>query len=503
MKLLQTMTMRQKLALAGSALAVIVIAYFLFSLATKPSYSMLSTGLDPAQTGKMTAALDAQGIGYELRNNGTALAVEKTKSAQAQIALADAGLSGSGTTEPWAGFDKQKLGSSSFQQKVAYQRALEAQIAQTVGQVDGVSGAQVQLTMPDDQLFADEAKPATAAVLLSGDSSSLQPGAVRGIANLVASSVQDLKTDNVTITDGSGQLLWPAGDGSAGGAGELSKPAAEARYAAGQEASLNAMLVRMLGPGKAQVQVNADLNVDDTSVERLQYGKKGTPLQQTIENERLRGSAAAGGRGAAGTASNVPGYAGAAGGAGGRSNYTNRKESTDYGVDKTVTHTKVAPGTVQRLNVALVVDKTVPAAEVNQLRAAVASAAGIDQQRGDTLAVSQIAFAAQPAAAPTGFVPSGGMLGYAKYALLGLASLLFLFFLTRHLRRRENEALTDPTWLRQLDAPTPIAQLADGPPPSLVPAGNPRRRQIEEVVAKEPERVAAAVRGWMNEDDQG
>jgi flagellar M-ring protein FliF len=71
--------------------------------------------------------------------------------------------------------------------------------------------------MPDDQLFADEAKPATAAVLLSGDSSSLQSGAVRGIANLVASSVQDLKTDNVTITDGTGQLLWPAGDGTAGG----------------------------------------------------------------------------------------------------------------------------------------------------------------------------------------------------------------------------------------------------------------------------------------------
>jgi flagellar M-ring protein FliF len=199
----------------------------------------------------------------------------------------------------------------------------------------------------------------------------------------------------------------------------------------------------------------------------------------------------------------VPGYAGAAGGAGGNSNYTSKKESTDYGVDKTVTRTKVAPGTVQRLNVALVVDKTVPAAEVNQLRAAVASAAGIDRQRGDTLAVSQVAFAAQPAAVPTGLVASGGILGYAKYALLGLASLLFLFFLTRHLRRRENEALADPTWLRQLDAPTPIAQLADGPPPSLVPASNPRRRQIEEVVAKEPERVAAAVRGWMTEDDQG
>ncbi|MFN8201155.1 MAG: flagellar basal-body MS-ring/collar protein FliF [Solirubrobacteraceae bacterium] len=502
MKLLQTTTTRQKLMLAASALAVLVIAYLLFSLATKPSYSMLSTGLDPAQTGKMTAALDAQGIGYELRNNGTALAVEKTKTAQAQIALSQAGLRASGTTEPWAGFDKQKLGSSSFQQKVAYQRALEAQIAQTIGQVGGVSGAQVQLTMPDDRLFADEAKPATAAVLLSGDSSALAPGAVRGIANLVASSVQDLKTENVTITDGSGQLLWPAGDGTVGGAGALSKPAAEARYASGLEASLNAMLARTLGPNKAQVQVNADLNVDDTSIEKLQYGKQGTPLQQTTENERLRGSGAAGGA-AAGTASNVPGYAAAGAGGGGRSNYNSRKRSTDFGVDKTVTRTKVAPGTVQRLNLALVVDKSVPAAEVSQLQAAVASAAGIDRRRGDTLAVSQVAFTTQPAPPAAGLVPSGGIVGYAKYALLGLACLLFLFFLTRHLRRRENEALVDPTWLRQLDAPTPIAQLADGPPPSLVPASNPRRQQIEEVVTKEPERVAAAVRNWMNEDSAG
>ena len=109
------------------------------------------------------------------------------------MALAAKGLSG--TAQP--GFellDKQKLGASSFQQQVAYQRALEGQIAQTIGQIDGVSGAQVQLTMPQDQLFADEQKPATAAVLLGGGASTLDGSAVRGIANLVASSVPNLKT---------------------------------------------------------------------------------------------------------------------------------------------------------------------------------------------------------------------------------------------------------------------------------------------------------------------
>jgi flagellar M-ring protein FliF len=111
-------------------------------------------------------------------------------------------------------------------------------------------------------------------------------------------------------------------------------------------------------------------------------------------------------------------------------------------------------------------------------------------------------YATPPAATPAthGPLPSGGIFDYAKYALLGLAALLFLFFITRHLRRRENEVIADPAWLRQLEAPTPIAQLeAEGGPPSLIVQGNPRKQQIEEVVTKEPERVAVALRTWMNE----
>src|SRR5204863_9503433 len=162
---------------------------------------------------------------------------------KARVALAGKGLSASGGSagSGWDKFDSQKLGASNFQQKVAYQRALEGQIAQTVGQVSGVQGATVQLTMPDDPLFADQQKPATAAVLLGGGASTLEGGAVRGIANLVASSVPNLKSSNVTITDGTGQLLWPQGDG-ADGAGGASKPAAEARYANALQTSLMAML---------------------------------------------------------------------------------------------------------------------------------------------------------------------------------------------------------------------------------------------------------------------
>src|ERR671930_1110297 len=189
MAALQAMSTRGKIVLAASALAIVVVAVLLFKVASSPSYTTLQAGLDPAKTGKITAALDQAGVQYRLQNNGTAIAVVSGQESKARIALAGQGLSTASSQPGFELLDKQKLGASSFQQQVAYQRALEGQIAQTIGQIDGISGAQVQLTMPQDSLFADEQKPATAAVLLGGGASTLDGSAVRGIANLVASSV--------------------------------------------------------------------------------------------------------------------------------------------------------------------------------------------------------------------------------------------------------------------------------------------------------------------------
>ncbi len=196
--------------IGGAAAITIVFLVVVMQMASAPSYSTLMTGLDPAQTGKITAALDAKGITYQLQNNGTALAVDSSHTAQARIALATGGLLNSQQQQGFSLFDKQQLGSSNFQQQITYQRALEGQLAQTIQSIQGVSGAQVQLVLPNpqDQLFSDTKQPATAAVLLSG-STALDPNSVRGIAQLVASSVPGLATSNVTITDASGQLLWP------------------------------------------------------------------------------------------------------------------------------------------------------------------------------------------------------------------------------------------------------------------------------------------------------
>jgi flagellar M-ring protein FliF len=287
------------------------------------------------------------------------------------------------------------------------------------------------------------------------------------------------------------------------------KQAAEARYAQSMESNLNAMLVQTLGPGKAQVQVNADLNADRTTLQKLTYAKKGTPLSTQKETETLKGGGGtAGAGGAAGTATNtVPSYAGAAAG-GANSNYKHTTGQTTFGVDKQVAKTEVAPGGVTRQSVSVVLDTSVPPASVAAIKAAVAGAAGITPGRGDKISVSRMAFAKPPVPAKTPATTAA--LGYAKFVAAGLALLAFLFFVTRHLRKREDQALLGkPVWLREIEAPTSLAELERGMdayddtialPRARRPEANPVRAELEELIDREPERVAHQVRAWMNEE---
>ena len=505
---LAQMPPRSKAILAAAAVGILFVTFMLFRLATAPSYMTMRTGLDPAETGKITAALDQAGIGYELQNNGTALAVEKSKTAQAQIALAQGGLGG-GTKQPGYELLKDtKLGASDFQQRSTYQRALEGELANTIGQIEGVSGASVRLTLPDDKLFEDESKPATAAVLLSNQGTDLESASIKGIANLVSSSVEGLKAENVTITDGTGRMVWPTtGEAGATGMATATKTAAESRYANQVESSINALLMRTIGTGKAQVKVTADLDVDQVKQKQLKYDRSGTPVEEVQETEKLDGGGGAGAQGS-GTRANIPTYnAAAQGGAGGTSNYQKKSVKRTTAVGKTIIDSVKAPGTVNRLDVALVLDKSLEPqkAEIMNL---VAGAAGLQEaERGDRITASVLPFAAQPKpqGESTGPVPAGAV-DMAKYGALGFASLIFLFFVGRHLRRREDEALMgEPLWLRQIEAPQSLSSLeaaqaggAAGGGPELVGVGS--RQTVEDALRKDPETVATQVRTWLSED---
>ncbi|HEX5225567.1 MAG TPA: flagellar basal-body MS-ring/collar protein FliF [Solirubrobacteraceae bacterium] len=504
------LTPRGWLIAGGATVGAILFIYLFLHMVSSPSYSTVASGVDPAQTGKMEATLSQHGISYQLQNNGTAIAVPSKQSAAARVALAGNNLLGGGSQPGFELFDKQSLGESNFQQQVTYQRALQGQLAETINSVQGVSGAQVTLVLPNqqNQIFGENQGVSSAAVLLSG-TTTLDPASVRGIAQLVANSVPGLQLSKVTITGASGQLLWPAAGGG-GGAGGTSLQEAEQRYDQSTAANLDAMLAQTLGTGKAQVLVYANMNVDQTTKESLEYGKAGTPLQQSKSLETLSG-AGAGAGGTTGTANLTAGT----GGGGGKSSYKKETTSSQLGVSKTVTHSTVAPGVVESQHVSVLLDHSVPAASLPAIREAVTNAAGIQSKRGDTISIGQIPFAKQPAAAGAASSP----LGMAKYALLGIAALVFLFLTTRAIRRRESEAIEEPSWLREIEAPMRLSELeretsrrptevlagvgAGGGPGPLgnggPPPGQDIRRQVEALADSDPDKVAQQLRSWMQE----
>src|SRR5271154_525429 len=507
----------------GGTIAAILFVYIFLHTVSQPSYSTLVSGVDPSQTGQMTSTLSEHGIGYQLQNNGTAIAVQANQTSAARVALAGDNLLGN--TQPgFSLFDKQNLGESDFQQQVTYQRALQGQLAETIDSVQGVSGAQVELVLPSsqNQIFGENQNASSAAVLLSG-TTSVDPTSGRGIAQLVASSVPGLQLSKVTITDGTGALLWPQPAGGAGGSG-ASVQEAEQRYDQSTAASLDAMLAQTLGTGKAQVLVYANMNVDQTTQESLTYGKPGVPLQQSKTIETLTGSGAGAAGGATGTA-NPPAAAGAAGG---KSNFKHESTNSTLGVSKTETHSTIAPGVAESQHVSVLLDHSVPAASVPPIREAVTNAAGIQTKRGDTISIGQLAFA-KPSGASA---PASSPLGYAKYALLGIGAMLFLFFTTRSLRKREKETIDEPVWLRELEAPMRLSELeretAARPPAAMAGVaqasgggssggggggganggaranlddnGETIRRQVEQLVDSNPDRVAQQLRSWMQEE---
>ena len=350
------------------------------------------------------------------------------------------------------------------------------------------------LPNPQDQLFSDSTQSSSAAVLLS-NSATLDPNSVKGIAQLVASSVPGLQLNKVTITDSSGTPLWPNSDGSGADGTTLSQQAANQKYDSLTEAQVGAMLTQTLGPNKAEVQVNGIVDANQATSDTLTYGKKGVALQTQTQNESLTGAGGTGG--VAGTAGNIP--AAAQTGASSGSNYKNKTDNTTFGVDKTVTHAVIAPGAVKSQTVSVLVDKSVPASSLAAIKSAVAGAVGLSAKRGDTISISQIAFAkpttTTPAATPN------KMLGYAKYVLVGLGALIFLFFMTRMIKRRERESFGQPTWLRELETPRSLAALSGGGDTQVLAAPvNVPRRQVEQLVEREPDRVAQQVRAWMSED---
>ncbi|WP_370420882.1 flagellar basal-body MS-ring/collar protein FliF [Pantoea vagans] len=417
---------RIPLIVAAAAVVAIVIAMVLW--AKQPSYSVLYNNLTDEDGGAIVTQLTQMNIPYRFAENGGALMVPEANVHELRLRLAQQGLPKGGSV----GFellDKEKFGISQFSEQVNYQRALEGELARTIESLGPVKSARVHLAMPKPTLFVREQKAPSASVTLTlQPGRALDEGQIQAIAHMVSSSVAGLPPGNVTVVDQTGRLLTRSDNAGRdlNDAQLKYSSEVEARYQQRIEAILNPIL----GQGNVHAQVTAQINFDTSEQTDEKYQPNANPSNTAIRSRQTSTSDQSGSPypgGVPGALSNQPAPANtapvttpnnnAANGqnANGQNNAANnasqttstaaassaptnsrRDDTVNYELDRSIRHTKVNVGDVQRLSVAVVVnfradDKGKAVAlneqQLKQIEDLTREAMGYSQTRGDSINV--------------------------------------------------------------------------------------------------------------------
>jgi flagellar M-ring protein FliF len=474
---------------------------FFLKWVSAPSYGVLLAGLDPKDAQAVTTKLTADGVQYKLASGGTTVLVPQASIDKERLSVAAAGLPAGTTQDGWAAFDKQGLTSSSFQQQVAYQRALEATLAGSLQGIEGVKSAQVHLALPEKRLFSENADPARASVLVQS-TGTLSDSTVDAMTHLVASAVPGLAPKDVSITDGSGTLLT-------GGATSTGKAdTARRSYEDALSAQVTSMFDTLLGPGHAVVRVNAEMDTSDKTIDTQVYDpKQAAILSQTTSSEKYNptttGTTTTGGPVTTATATGAtPGPTTASAGSNG---YSKADSSTTNGVSVTQTHEVVAPGGVKRLTVAVAVDSNAKNAPTTaNIQAMVAGAVGFDPKRGDTLSVTTPAFLVSSTKTPATSAAKAGPLdlvsSYGPKALGGLLLLFVGFGFLRTVKRGTSTEIPVEQVTAAVEAGRRGAVAGRRPAAALPGGAIPSQRSSDEllgVLDESPDEVAGMLRGWL------
>jgi flagellar M-ring protein FliF len=507
-------TTGQKAMLVVAVLALALGAIGLTRWVAQPSYTPLFGNLSGSDANAIVQQLQSSNVPYQLADGGSTVLVPKSQVYNLRVQMSGKGLPAGDTNGGYSLLDKQGITATDFQQNVAYRRALEGEMDKTLQAITGVRTAVVHLALPKKDVFATEQDKPTASVLLA-----LQPGTtltvsqVRSVTHLVAGSVEGLTADNVTVSDANGNLLSAPEQGTGGGAavaGEADQQTAQ--FEDRMSSTVQQMLDRVLGPGRSVVRVNAQLDYSshDTTSEKYVSDTAVAPLSEATSSETFNG----GGSGLGGALGQTfptltPGSTGSLG-----SSYQRAQRTVDNAVGKIVDRTQAAPGAVQRMTVAVVLDaKTAGAVDPNQVQQLVSNAVGLNPTRGDAVQVDKIPFdttaaaqASKELAAAASQAATAGYIDLGKKAGLGLLVLVIAFLLLRRGKRDPAiEALvndlpeqptllsTERTALEGITLPELPAAEDDGLSRDQL------RDEVAELVDNQPEDVAAMLQGWLNE----
>ena len=522
---------------AMAAVTAALIGFFAFVIlrVTSPTMTPLFTDLAVDDSASIIKDLERQAVPYEVRNDGAIIMVPRELVTRLRMKFAEDGLPKGGGVG-YEIFDKSEaLGTTSFVQNINSLRALEGELARTIRAIDRVQAARVHLVLPERPLFSrDKAEPSASIVLKVRGA--LEASQVRAIRHLVASAVNGLKPERVSIVDEAGRLLADgASDDQTGTTGDERQVAYEKRLRDQVERIVSAYV----GSGRAQVQLTADFDFNRVTQTSDKFDPDGRVVRSTQTREESTGADENQGQVTVGN--ELPGATPPP-----PQNATAREQSKkseeiiNYDISRTTETKVVEGGRVNRVSVAVLVDGTYTKSdkgeliyqerskeELDRIAALVRSAIGYDQKRGDQVEVVNLRFAempAQPIPEPTGIwamlqLTKEDIMRGVELGVMLILSLVVLLLVVRPLVRRiitpdKPAPPSEEQVLLAQAAGVPVEHITDDKPIQPKPSATSKMIDIAQVQGqvhaqsvqkvgdladRNPNETVAIVRQWLHE----
>jgi flagellar M-ring protein FliF len=487
----------------------------------KPDLQVLYTNLSADDAGAVTAKLRESRVPFEVSGDGSAVFVQAGQVHEMRLQLATQGLPQGGGVG-FELFDRSALGTTEFVQKLNYRRALQGELARTIGQFAEIISARVHLVVPERGLFADHREPSRASVVITlRPGRQLSAGQVQGIVHLVASSVEGLNPTAVTVVDSHGQILSRSSAGSDPDASTETQFDYQRGIEKTLETKIQTMLERVVGSGKAVVRVSSvlDLRKVERTEETFDPDTQVVRSEQRTQESRNDSSSTAVPSGVPGVLSNLPpGVLSsvspteptAPAGAGSQTSSSKKNEVINYEISKTVSRVVEPVGTVKQLSVAVLVDGTYEAPagggdgtrqyiprteeELTKLTELVKKAMGFSEARQDQVQVMNVAFESE-AISEAGELaaPSASLANWTPYARYATALILALIVVLFVIRPILSMLLAQPP-ASVVTAPAGLHEIAGSPVHVL-----PRKDEVIALAKQNPQAAAQVVKKWMRE----
>jgi flagellar M-ring protein FliF len=496
---LKRFSLTQLLLMAAIFVVCLVGLFFVSGVFKSATYGVLYSDLQIEEAGEITAKLDEMGIDYNLADGGRTIKIPSQKVYQTRISLASLGMPTGGSVG-YSIFDKTNLGMTDFVQKVNFRRALEGELGRTISNLEEVKAARVHIVIPEKRLFEEDQKETTASVVLKlSAAASLSKRQLFGITHLVASSVEGLHAENITIIDNWGNLLTSPQGGDpmvALSATQLEMKKSVESYL---ESKAQTLLSSALGNSRAIVKVDADLDFDQVnkSIETYDPDKIAVRSEERQEFNSADSSSSVG----ADTLSS-----------GGRE--ISERIITNYEVSRTVQTIASSVGNIRKLSVAVMVDgryeqvqgdngdleqRYIPRedAELQQLSSIVMRAVGFDSTRSDEFSIVNFAFDTSDMEKEQQELD---MIGQRSFyfdigkKVLYLALLVLAFFYLKGKVKKAFKAISKmaPAPVRQVRTPDQEEIVVEPPKPKLVD-------KMRSVAKEQPSEVTKVIKTMMSD----